>query len=65
MPSSVIRRFAYDPESRSLALEFTTGKRYRYDGVPPEEVAAMRRAASKGSYFNAHIRDRYAHKRMR
>lgn len=65
MPSSVIRDFAYDAETRSLAIEFTTGRRYRYDGVPPEVVEAMRAARSKGSHFNRNIRDRYPHTRLR
>lgn len=65
MPSSVIKSFAYEPEARALAIEFTTGRRYRYDGVPAEEVEAMRAAFSKGSHFNRHIRDRYPHTRLR
>ena len=59
MPSTVIRRFDYAPERRELLIEFTTGRRYVYAGVPEEEVQAMRAAFAKGRYFNAHIRDRY------
>ena len=59
MPSTVIRRFDYAPERRELLIEFTTGRRYVYAGVPEEEVKAMRAAFAKGRYFNAHIRDRY------
>ena len=59
MPSSVIRRFDYDPGSRELAVLFTTGRRYVYRDVPPEEAEAFRAAFSKGRYFNAHIRDAY------
>jgi lysyl-tRNA synthetase class 2 len=60
MPSTVIRRFAYDPAARALDVTFVTGRRYRYAGVPPTEVEAMRAAFSKGRYFNARIRDRYS-----
>ncbi len=60
MPSSVIRNFAYDPERHSLAVEFVSGRRYRYDGVPKRTVEAMRAARSKGQYFNRHIRDKFA-----
>ena len=59
MPSSVIRRFDYRPGQRELLIEFVTGRRYLYSGVPLEEVEQMRSAFSKGRYFNAHIRDCY------
>jgi KTSC domain-containing protein len=59
MPSTVIRRFEYDPRTRSLDVEFVSGRRYRYAGVPEEVAAAFREAFSKGRYFNARIRDGY------
>jgi len=59
MPSTVIRRFVHDPKSGDLLVEFTTGRRYVYAGVPDEEVAAFRAAFSKGRYFNDRIRDHY------
>ena len=40
MPSTVIRRFEYDPAAQALDVEFVSGRRYRYAGVP-EEVARM------------------------
>jgi hypothetical protein len=60
MPSSVIRAFAYDSDRHSLAVEFISGRRYRYDDVPQPIVEAMRAARSKGQFFNTHIRDRFA-----
>lgn len=60
MPSMVIRSFAYDPERRELSVVFQSGRSYRYLDVPAEIHDAMRRAFSKGSYFNDHIRDRFA-----
>ena len=60
MPSTVIRRFDYDSPSRSLDVEFVTGRRYRYHAVPEEVAQAFRAAFSKGRFFNAHIRDSYA-----
>ena len=59
MPSLVIRRFDYAPETRELIVEFVTGRRYAYADVPPQAVEAFRPAFSKGRHFNAHIRDRY------
>ena len=60
MPSTVIRRFDYAPDRRELLIEFTTGRRYLYAEVPPEEVEAMRSAFAKGVFFNRRIRDRFA-----
>jgi hypothetical protein len=59
MPSTVIRRFAYDPPSRSLDVEFVSGRRYRYAGVPGAVADRFRAAFSKGRFFNTHIRDDY------
>ena len=59
MPSTVIRRFDYDPRTAALDVEFVSGRRYRYAGVPGEVAEAFRAAFSKGRFFNAHIRDDY------
>jgi len=59
MPSTVIRKFDYSPETRQLTIEFVTGRRYIYSDVRLEAVEAMRAAFSKGIYFNKRIRDRY------
>lgn len=59
MPSTVIRAARYDPDRRVLDILFTTGRRYLYHDVPPEEADRFRAAYSKGRHFNAHIRDRY------
>lgn len=57
MPSSVIRSFQYRPHQRALDVEFVSGRRYRYSGVPGTVASALGEAFSKGRYFNAHIRD--------
>ena len=64
MPSTVIRRFDYSPEREELTVEFVTGRRYLYSGVPQDEVEEMRRAFAKGSYFNRRIRDRYPYREL-
>ena len=60
MPSTVIRRFEHDPRTATLDIEFVSGRRYRYAGVPVEVAVAFRDAFSKGRFFNACIRDAYA-----
>lgn len=64
MPSTVIKRFEYRPESRELEVLFVTGRRYLYSDVPPEEAEAFRAAFAKGVHFNRYIRDRYACREM-
>ena len=63
MPSSVIRRFDYDAPRRRLSVTFTSGDRYAYEAVPPEVVDGLRVASSKGRFFSARIRDRFAFER--
>ena len=65
MPSTVIRRFDYSPQTRELSVEFVTGRRYVYLDVPEEAASAMRTAFAKGRYFNAHIRDCYRFREIR
>ena len=59
MPSTVIKRFDYRPDTAELLVTFVTGRRYLYSGVPEEAAARFRAAFSKGSHFNRRIRDHY------
>ena len=59
MPSSVIRRYWYDPAHHKMDVVFVSGKRYRYHDVPEETYQSMKRAFSKGEFFNEHVRDRF------
>jgi hypothetical protein len=64
MPSTVIRRFAYDQNEAALWVEFTTGRRYVYSDVPSDVADAFRGAFAKGIYFNTRIRDRFPHREV-
>jgi lysyl-tRNA synthetase class 2 len=64
MPSSVIRQFDYDPDHTALDVTFVSGRRYRYFQVPPMLAERFRRAASKGQFFNARIRNRFDYKEL-
>ena len=64
MPSTVIRRWDYDPEVAVLRITFTSGEVYAYRDVPEEAVLALRAAFSKGRHFGRHIRDRYPCQRV-
>lgn len=64
MPSAVIRSFSYDPDSRALTITFQSGRRYLYHDVPETLVLEMKRAFSKGEFFNEHIRERFRFERL-
>ena len=64
MPSTVIRRFRYDPEEQRLVVDFLSGRRYAYFGVPPDVYEGMQRARSRGSFFNTQVRDRFRFARL-
>lgn len=64
MPSSVIRRFEYDPDHTALDVTFVSGRRYRYYEVPPMLAERFRRAASKGQFFNTRIRNRFDYREL-
>ena len=59
MPSTVIRSFDYDEGRRELRVLFRSGRRYIYQGVPPEIFVQMKASFSKGEFFNAHVRDHF------
>ena len=65
MPSKLIRKTSYDEERRVLSVWFVpSGHRYDYEGVPPDVIADFRRAFSKGSFFNTHIRNRFPYRHV-
>ena len=64
MPSNEIRRFVYDEMEANLWVEFTTGRKYVYSGVPQEVADAFRGAFAKGIYFNTRIRDRFPYREI-
>jgi lysyl-tRNA synthetase class 2 len=64
MPSSVIARFKYEPGHKRLTVTFVTGRVYEYLDVPADVAAAFKEASSKGTYFNAHIRDHYRYREL-
>jgi len=63
--SSNVRSVGYDAPSKTLELEFHSGRLYQYSGVPEIIYQGFMRAASKGSYFHDHIKGRYPDRRVR
>jgi len=60
LSSSVIASVAYDAPTKTLQVEFRTGRVYWYLDVPQSEFEGLMQASSAGAYFNHEIRDRYA-----
>ena len=58
--SSDICAIGYDPETRTLEIEFIKGGVYQYFDVPEGEHEAMMYSDSKGKYFHANIKNRYS-----
>ncbi|NML06703.1 KTSC domain-containing protein [Sphingomonas sp. G-3-2-10] len=59
--STAVRAASYNPQTATLTLWFTSGgQAYDYYGVPLRVFEGLLNANSKGSYFNAYIRDQYA-----
>ena len=63
--SSNIRAIGFDPETRTLEVEFHNGGVYQYSGVPESIYQGLVRAASKGSYLHNHIKGKYPFRQVR
>ncbi|HEX2875039.1 MAG TPA: KTSC domain-containing protein [Polyangiaceae bacterium] len=59
-----MRSIGYDRATRTLEVEFKNGGVYLYDDVPPELWSELRRAASKGQFFQERVRDQFPTTRL-
>ena len=58
--SAAVSRLEYDGFTRTLHVWFRGGTvRYSYEGVPPIVYRRFCEAASKGLFFQRHVRPRY------
>jgi hypothetical protein len=57
--SSNIEAHDYDPETGQLSITYRGGRRYRYDGVPPELAMGLKIADSMGAFLHRHIIDKF------
>jgi len=62
--SSNLKSVGYDPASSVLEIEFHNGSIYQYRGVPKSIYVALMAAASLGSFFHRHIKDKYPYKKV-
>lgn len=57
--SSSLASIGYEPRSRTLEVEFRSGRVYRYRGVPRKVYRSLLEADSAGRYLNLEIRGSY------
>ena len=55
-PSKMIAAAGYDPDSRTLRIQFHAGRVYDYHDVDPGEYDAFSTSASHGNTFNTLFR---------
>jgi hypothetical protein len=66
LDSSCIASAAYDEDTGTLDLTFTTGRRYRYYDVSPGKARyLMDRAPSPGRYYNSGIKGQFTRRKLR
>lgn len=54
--SSLIQALGYDPESKTMAVQFHDGKLYHYQGVTQKVHDKVKNSASVGKAFGQFIR---------
>jgi KTSC domain len=62
--SSMIASVGYAARTRTLEIEFLSGRIYQYLDVDRNTYEALLRAPSLGTFFNAHIKDEYSFVRL-
>lgn len=62
--SSSLRAVGYDPEAKTLEIEFVHGEVYEYLNVDSETYQSLLSAESLGAYFQTHIRLKFVHHRI-
>jgi hypothetical protein len=62
--SSSISSVGYDAERKTLEVEFTGGRVYRYYDIPAAVHSELLEASSIGGYFNTNIRPYFPYERL-
>lgn len=61
--STSLKSAGYSAKEQRLQVEFVNGTVYDYFGVPPVLHEALMMAGSKGSFFNAQVKERFRYER--
>ena len=57
--SSAISAVGYDHDTQQMGIRFVQGSTYTFCCVPQHIFDGLLSAASKGTYYDRHIRDKY------
>ena len=63
--SGTIRSVGYEPGSRTLEIEFTSGSIIQYANVPAEVYRRFLAAPALASFFRDNIEEEYTARRLR
>jgi hypothetical protein len=61
LKSHAVTSAGYDAETRTLEIEFSSGRVYRFSDVPASVYAWLLRVPNKGVYVTRSITGRYAY----
>ena len=64
MPSTVIARITYNPETQILEITYVSGEVYVYYKVPETTYADLMQARSKGRFLNQVIKGAFDYKKL-
>ena len=64
MPSTVVASMHYYPDTAILRVRFTSGLIYDYKNVPEKVYQEMKKASSKGTFLNLHIKGFYDYEKI-
>jgi len=59
LDSTTLAAATYDGHRETLQLDFRDGTRYLYSGIAPTLYRELLGTASKGSFFNRHLRGHF------
>lgn len=62
--SSSLVSIGYDRSAQQLEIEFRGGRTYLYSRVPVDVWLGLKKAPSKGQFFQTFVRDRFAATRV-
>ena len=64
MPSTVIDRMDYAPETQVLTIHYQSGQTYLYKDVPETVYKELKASRVKGRYLKFFIKDKYAFEKV-
>jgi len=64
MPSTVISKMEYNPETSALTIDYVSGQRYLYKNVPETVYKELKASRVKGRYLRFFVKDQYPFEKL-